>query len=110
MRAIVEIAAHQFPVVPGATLVVPHLPAEPGSTVEFRRILLAEDASGIAVGTPYLDGVVRAEVVEHGKGKKVIVFKKKRRKGYKRFKGHRQQYTKIRILSIELHSSPTATE
>jgi len=108
MRAVVEIAASQFTVEPGATLVVPHLAAEPGSSVEFHRILLAEDEHGVHIGRPYLTGVVRAEVLEHGKGKKVIVFKKKRRKGYKRFKGHRQLYTRIRITSIELNTGSTA--
>lgn len=100
MRAVVEIAAAQFPVQLGQILLVPRLAAEPGSIVEFSNLLLVEDADGIHVGTPYVGGVVRAEVLEHGKGPKVIVFKKKRRKGYKRFRGHRQWYTRIRILDI----------
>ncbi len=108
MRAVVEIAAQQYLVEPGQEVVVPHLQAEPGSTVEFRRILLVEDGSSVQIGTPYVDGCVHGEVLEHGKGAKVIVFKKKRRKGYKRLKGHRQLYTRIRVTRIELQSSPTA--
>ncbi len=108
MRAVVEIAAVQFPVQPGQTLVVPHLPAEPGSIVEFPHLVLVEKADGIQVGTPYLEGVVRAEVLEHGKGPKVLVFKKKRRKGYKRLRGHRQLYTRIRILDIAYPGSSTS--
>lgn len=108
MRAVVEIAAQQYRVEPGQLLVVPHLQAEPGSTVEFHRILLVEDGEALYIGTPYVDGCVHAEVLEHGKGKKVIVFKKKRRKGYKRLKGHRQLYTRLRITSIELQKSSTS--
>ncbi|MCS7177324.1 MAG: 50S ribosomal protein L21 [Candidatus Kapabacteria bacterium] len=108
MQAIVEIAAQQFPVRVGEILVVPRLHVEVGTTVDFDRILLIEDASGVHVGTPYIEGIVRAEVLEHGKGRKVLVFKKKRRKGYKRLKGHRQSYTRIRIVGIELHERPTA--
>ncbi|MCS6966736.1 MAG: 50S ribosomal protein L21, partial [Candidatus Kapabacteria bacterium] len=82
MRVIVEIAANQFPVEIGTTLRVPRLPADPGSMVEFHRILMAEDPAGtVHVGTPYIAGTVQAEILEHGKSDKVIVFKKKRRKG-----------------------------
>jgi large subunit ribosomal protein L21 len=107
MRAVVEIAAQQYTVEPGQILVVPHLPTEPGSIVEFSHLLLVEAGPTALVGTPYVEGCVRAEVLEHGKGEKVIVFKKKRRKGYKRFKGHRQLYTRLRITSIELRGSST---
>ena len=109
MRAVVEIASSQYLVSPVAVVTVNHLDAEPGSQLEF-PILLLQDGEQLHVGTPYVAGRARAEVLGHGKGKKVIVFKKKRRKGYKRFKGHRQLYTQLRITAIELEHSATTAE
>ncbi len=102
MEAIVEIAGFQFRVHPEDELYVPRLKAEPGSEVTFDRILYLRDGEKVAIGTPYLSGQVRATVVEHGKGEKVIVFKKKRRKGYRVKNGHRQPYTQIKIEAIEV--------
>ena len=102
MFAVVEIAGLQFEVQPEDTLNVPLLQGNPGDSVEFGNILLANDDKETKVGTPYIDGNVKAKIVEHGKGDKVIVFHKKRRKGYRKLNGHRQNYTTIEITDIKL--------
>ncbi|MFM8840108.1 MAG: 50S ribosomal protein L21 [bacterium] len=102
MFAVVEIAAQQFTVRPADTLTVPLLDAEVGSSVEFGNILLGGEESNVSIGNPYLSGTVKATVLAHGKGDKVLVFKKKRRKGYRKLNGHRQQYTQIKINDIKL--------
>jgi len=102
MFAVVEIAAQQFTVRPTDTLTVPLLDAEVGSSVEFGNILLGGEESNVSIGNPYLNGSVKATVIAHGKGDKVLVFKKKRRKGYRKLNGHRQQYTQIQINDIKL--------
>jgi len=78
------------------------LDAEVGSSVEFGNILLGGEESNVSIGNPYLSGTVKATVLAHGKGDKVLVFKKKRRKGYRKLNGHRQQYTQIKINDIKL--------
>jgi large subunit ribosomal protein L21 len=98
--ALVEIAGQQYEVKEKAQLVVPHLKGNPGDTVEFSKILLKNNDGNIQVGTPYLDGSVKATILEHAKGKKVLVFHKKRRKGYRKLNGFRPLYTKIEISSV----------
>lgn len=99
--AIVYIGGHQFKVAPDDMLRVPRLSSEIGEEIGLSSILLLSDGKKVEIGSPYLEGKeVRAEVVRHGRNKKVIVFKKKRRKDYRRKKGHRQQYTEIRIRSF----------
>jgi large subunit ribosomal protein L21 len=101
MYAIVEIAGQQFKVQKSQRVYVHRLEASEGSRVEFDKVLLLENAGKILVGSPLVDGArVAAEVVEHVKGDKVIVFKKKRRKGYQKSNGHRQQFTQILIHGI----------
>ncbi|MHA7110565.1 50S ribosomal protein L21 [Sunxiuqinia elliptica] len=101
MYAIVEIAGQQFKVEKDKKIFVHRLQEEEGANVEFDNVLLVEDESGVKVGTPKVDGAkVSAKVVEHLKGDKVIVFKKKRRKGYKKKNGHRQYMTQIQIEEI----------
>ncbi len=101
MYAIVEIAGQQFKVSKEDKIYVHRLNAEIGSQVEFDKVMLIEDNGKTDVGTPILAGsTVLAEVVEHLKGDKVLVFKKKRRKGYRKLNGHRQQFTRLNILSI----------
>jgi len=101
MYAIVEIAGQQFKVEKDKKIFVHRLQEEEGSNVEFENVLLVEDESGVKVGTPKVEGVkVSAKVLEHMKGDKVIVFKKKRRKGYKKKNGHRQYLTQIQIEDI----------
>ncbi|GDX66604.1 MAG: 50S ribosomal protein L21 [Bacteroidota bacterium] len=102
MFAVVEISAQQFTVRASDTLTVPLLDAEVGSTIEFSNILLGGEESNITVGCPYISGSVTATILAHGKGDKVLVFKKKRRKGYRKLNGHRQQYSQIQINDIKL--------
>ena len=100
MYAIVEIAGLQYKVEKDQQLFVNRLAGEAGDEVKFDRVLLTDNGA-ITVGAPVIDGVtVVAKIVEHVKGDKVIVFKKKRRKGYKKSNGHRQQITKIEVASI----------
>ena len=103
MYAIFEAKGKQFRAEPDMTLVLPSLDAEPGERVTFDHVLLAErDEQGI-IGQPSLEGASGAtEVVRHGRGEKIIVFKMKRRKGYRRKQGHRQGFTEIRIVDIDL--------
>ena len=103
MYAIVEIAGQQFKVQKDQKIFVHRLEAETGSKVEFDRVLLVDNGGKINVGAPAIAGaIVSAEVNDHVKGDKVIVFKKKRRKGYRKLNGHRQQYTQIQINDIKL--------
>ena len=101
MYAIVEIAGKQFRVEKDAIIKVPYLRKEEGDVVEFERVLLLDDGQEVKVGRPVVEGVkVTGKVVENGRDKKVIIFKKKRRKGYQKKQGHRQYFTKIQIENI----------
>lgn len=101
MFAIVEIAGQQFKVQAGQEIFVHRLKAEEGSEVTFDKVLLTAEDDAVSVGTPTVRGAsVSATVLEHLKGDKVIVFKKKRRKGYRVKNGHRQYLTKLKIDAI----------
>jgi len=101
MYAIVEIAGQQFKVEKDQKIFVHRLEGEEGASLDFDKVLLIEDGKKIKVGTPLVEGAkVSAKILSHLKGDKVIVFKKKRRKGYKTKNGHRQYLTKISIESI----------
>ncbi len=101
MYAVVEIAGKQFKVAPSEKLKVPRLKAEVGQEVKFDKVLLVSDNGSVKVGNPTVEGMkVEAKVLNHGKDEKVIVFKKKRRKGYRVKRGHRQGYTEIEITSV----------
>jgi large subunit ribosomal protein L21 len=101
MFAVVDIAGQQLKVSPNERLYVPKLENEAGATVTFGRVLLVVDDSGVTVGNPYVSSMsVGAKVLGHVKDEKVIVFKKKKRKGYRTRRGHRQQYTEIEITNI----------
>ncbi len=77
------------------------LDVEPGDFISFGEVLLASDGDKVTVGTPMVEGAaVKAEVLRHGKSDKIIVFKRKRRKGYRRKQGHRQKFTEVRIGEI----------
>src|SRR5690554_3194547 len=103
MYAIVNIAGQQFKVAKDQTLFVHRLQGEEGASIEFDNVLLAENDGKFSVGTPTVEGAkVSAKILSHLKGDKVIVFKKKRRKGYKKKNGHRQQFSKIEITGITL--------
>ena len=101
MFAIVEIAGQQFKVEKGAKIYVHRLESEEGSAVDFENVLLVDNDGDVKVGAPAVEGAkVSAKVLSHVKGDKVIVFKKKRRKGYKKKNGHRQQFTQIQVEDI----------
>jgi large subunit ribosomal protein L21 len=101
MYAIIRTGDKQFRAEPGSTLKVPTLDVEVGQTVTFDQVLVASTDDGVRVGSPVVDGAsVTAEVIGHVKGPKLIVFKWKRRKNYRRKKGHRQKYTEVRISAI----------
>jgi large subunit ribosomal protein L21 len=116
MYAIVEIAGKQFRVSKDMKIKVPLLDIEPGRSVDFDRVLLFEDDKGdVRFGTPVIgDTSVSAKVIEHGRDPKVIVFKKKRRKGYKKKQGHRQDFSLIEITGIgaakKVKAAPKAEE
>lgn len=101
--AIIKTGGKQFRVQPGSTLRIPSLPGDAGSSVEFSEVLLGSDGSAVHTGTPTLQGAkVTAEIVKHGRGEKIVVFKFKRRKNYARKQGHRQGFTEVRITNISL--------
>ena len=101
MYAIVDIAGQQFKVEAGKQIFVNRQAAEVGSALSFDKVLLLDNEGDVKVGTPYIDGAaVNATVVEHCKADKVIIFKKKRRKGYQKKNGHRQYLTKLQIEGI----------
>jgi large subunit ribosomal protein L21 len=103
MYAIVEIAGQQFKVTKNQKVFVHRLATDAGNKVTFDKVMLVDDNGNIQVGAPAIDGAsVEATVLDHLKGDKVIVFKKKRRKGYKKKNGHRQALTQIQIESILL--------
>lgn len=101
MYAVVQLAGKQFMIRPEERVRVPLIDAEPGSVIKFEDVLVYADGSDVRVGRPRLDNVsVTAEVLEHGREKKITVFKMKRRKGYRRKKGHRQDYTLLKVKDI----------
>jgi large subunit ribosomal protein L21 len=101
MYAIVEIAGQQFKVEKERKLYVHRLPQDEGAEVSFEKVLLVDNEGVISIGAPVVTGAkVTATVLKHLKGDKVIVFKKKRRKGYKKKNGHRQYLTQIQITEV----------
>lgn len=103
MYAIVNIAGKQFKVTKDQFVYAPKLQGDVDASVEFDEVLLADDNGTVSVGAPKLAGAkVTGKILDHVKGDKVIVFKKKRRKGYKKKNGHRQEFTKILIENITL--------
>jgi large subunit ribosomal protein L21 len=101
MYAIVEIAGQQFKVSKDQKVFVHRLDVEEGKSVSFDKVLMLDDNGTITLGAPAIEGAsVEAKVLQHLKGDKVIVFKKKRRKGYKKKNGHRQSLTQIEIVSV----------
>ena len=103
MYAILDVNNRQYKVRQGQEIYVDRQQAQVGDSLTFDRILFAENDGNFSIGTPALGNAsISASVIDHVKGDKVIVFKKKRRKGYKVKNGHRQQFTKIRIDSITI--------
>ena len=101
MFAVVRTGGKQYKVAVGDKLKVEKLAAEAGSDIALDQVLMVADGDDVSVGAPVLEGrTVGAKVVSHGKGDKIRVFKMKRRKGYRRTQGHRQQFTELEITSI----------
>ncbi|MEI7662473.1 MAG: 50S ribosomal protein L21 [Bacteroidota bacterium] len=101
MYAIVEIAGQQFKVEKNDEIFVHRLDSEPGTKIEFDKVLLLDNDGNISVGKPLVEGsTVSATIIDHARGDKVVIFKKKRRKGYEKESGHRQDFSKILIENI----------
>lgn len=101
MYVIVDIQGQQFKVEQDQKLFVHRINAEQGAEVEFSNVMLIDNEGAITVGSPLVDGAkVVVEVLSHVKGDKVLIFKKKRRKGYRRLNGHRQQFSEVRVKEI----------
>lgn len=101
MYAVIETGGKQYRVQPGDTVVVEKLPGSAGDAVEFDQVLLLSDDDNVAVGRPVIDGArVTGQIVEQGRDKKVIVYKFKRRKDYRRKYGHRQSFTAVKINDV----------
>jgi len=99
MFAVVKIAGQQFKVQKDQTLYVPHVGGNAGDKVEFAEVLLVDNDSKVTIGEA-VKAIVKAEIVNHVQGDKVIAFKMKRRKGFRKKHGHRTHYTQIRISEI----------
>ncbi len=108
MYAIIETGGLQFKVETGMKLNIPKIPGEVGEQIVIDRVLLTDDGKDSVVGTPFVkDATVGATILEHGRDKKIIVFKRKRRKGMEKKQGHRQDYTRVEIGEILVGSVKT---
>jgi large subunit ribosomal protein L21 len=111
MYAIIKTGGRQHKVTPGQTIRVDLLNAEVGADLSLEDVLLFSDGETIQVGTPRLGGcAVQATVLSHGRAKKILVFKKKRRQGYHKAQGHRQDYTDLKIVAIGFGTGAAAPE
>ena len=101
MYAIINISGKQYKVISGARIRVPKQNGETGSSITFDQVLLIKDGDNTEIGAPILKGAsVTGKIVDHGRDKKILVYKKKRRKGYQRKNGHRQRFTEIEFNEI----------
>lgn len=98
--AVIETGGKQYKVSEGDVLTIERLASDVGAGIDFDKVLALSGDAGLAVGTAVAGAVVKAEVLEHLRGPKLIAFKKKRRKGYKRRMGHRQELTKVKITAL----------
>ena len=111
MYAIIEACGKQYKVVEGDVVFFEKLDTEAGKKVSFDKVVLVSDDKKVEVGAPYVKGVkVEGKVVEHGKGKKIIVYKYKAKKNYRRTQGHRQPFTKVEITKIATPAAKTAAK
>ncbi|OFV87908.1 MAG: 50S ribosomal protein L21 [Acidobacteria bacterium RBG_16_68_9] len=100
--AVIRTGGKQYRVTPGEVVRIEKVPGEPGTEVQFTDVLMACSAGGVQIGMPIIQGArVTAQVLRQAKAKKILVFKKKKRKNYRRRQGHRQQLTTIRVTAIE---------
>jgi len=102
MYAIVDIAGQQFKVEENQKITVHRLEGEEGAAVSFKNVLMVDNDGKVKMGGPIKGASVSAKIIDHVRGDKVLVFKKKRRKGYKKMNGHRQDLTRIQIESIKI--------
>ena len=110
MYAIIESCGKQYKVTEGDVVFFEKLDAEEGKKVTFDNVVLVSDEGKVQVGAPYVKGVkVEGKVVAHGKGKKILVYKMKPKKNYRRMQGHRQPYTKVEITTIKTAAAKTTT-
>jgi large subunit ribosomal protein L21 len=106
MYAVVELGGKQFRVSEKDTLIVPTMDAQVGDKVTVDRVLLVDKNGKVTVGTPHVEGAsVEVKVLDHVKGEKLTVFKKRRRKGYRVSRGHRQGYTQVSVEKVKMASS-----
>ena len=111
MYAIIETGGKQYKVQNGDQIRVEKLNVEAGAAVVFDKVLVAGEGADIKVGTPYLDGLtVEGKVIESGKGKKVVIFKYKAKKDYRKKQGHRQPYTLVEITAVAGEKAPVKEE
>lgn len=109
MYAIIESCGKQYKVTKGDVVFFEKLETEEGKKVTFDKIVLVSEEGKVQIGNPYVKGVkVEGKVISHGKAKKIIVFKMKAKKNYRRKQGHRQPYTKVEITGIKLPSNKEA--
>lgn len=110
MYAIIESCGKQYKVAEGDVVFFEKLDTEEGKKVSFDKVILVSDEGKVEIGSPYVKGAkVEGKVVAHGKGKKIIVFKYKAKKNYRRKQGHRQPYTKVEITAVKTSSAKKAT-
>ncbi len=110
MYAVIEVNGTQWKVFKDSTIRVPKIEKEPGKSINIDKVLLLVDKDKIDIGKPVVSSVkVKATILSHGKAEKIKVFKKKRRKDYKVLKGHRQQYTELRIDKISIEKGEKKT-
>ena len=111
MYAIIESCGKQYKVAEGDVVFFEKLDAEEGKKVTFDKVVLVSEDGKVQVGNPYVKSVkVEGKVVSHGKAKKILVYKMKPKKNYRRMQGHRQPYTKVERTSIKLAAKKTATK
>ena len=111
MYAVIESCGKQYKVAQGDVVFFEKLDTEEGKKVTFDKVVLVSEEGKVQVGNPYVKGVkVEGKVVAHGKAKKIIVFKMKAKKNYRRKQGHRQPYTKVEITAIKTAAKKTATK
>ena len=111
MYAIIESCGKQYKVAEGDVVFFEKLDAEEGKKVTFDKVVLVSDDKKVEVGAPYVKGIkVEGKVVEHGKGKKIVVYKYKAKKNYRRTQGHRQPFTKVEITKIAMPAAKATAE
>lgn len=103
MYAVIKTGGKQYRVSKGERLRVEKIEGDIGERITFKEVLLVREGENVKIGNPILpDACVEAEILSHGRGKKILVFKKKRRKGYSRLRGHRQDYTEVLVRDIKI--------